>query len=109
MSETIKEILSEIICQELKDPRIGFVTITSVEMSPDLKNARVWVSVLGEEEEVEESLKALASAKGFIKAELGKRIRLRYMPEINFFYDSTSVVSGRINAILKEIEAKDVE
>lgn len=106
VSETLKEVLSEIIQLELKDPHVGFVTVTGVEMTPDLKQARVWVSVMtaqGKESEEEETFKALNHAKGFIKGEVAKRVRLRYMPELTFMRDETVRTSMRIEDILKEI------
>lgn len=106
VSETLKEVLSEIIQLELKDPHVGFVTVTGVEMTPDLKQARIWVSVmpaLGKEGEGEETIKALNHAKGFIKGEVAKRVRLRYMPELTFTRDDTIDTSMRIEGILKEI------
>ncbi len=106
VSETLKEVLSEIIQLDLKDPHVGFVTVTGVEMTPDLKQARVWVSVMGaegKEHDVEDTLKALNHAKGFIKGEVAKRVRLRYMPELTFMLDDTVSKSMRIEGILKEI------
>ena len=103
VSETLKEVLSEIIQRELKDPQVGFVTVTGVEMTPDLRQARVWVSVMGMAGEEEKSMKALNHAKGFIKAEVAKRVRLRYMPELIFMRDTTVQTSMRIEGILKEI------
>ena len=111
VSETLKEVLSEIIQLNLKDPHVGFVTVTGVEMTPDLKQAKVWVSVMGDEEETQNTLKALKHAKGFLKAEVAKRVRLRYMPEMTFMLDETVRTSMRIEGILKEIipeqEAED--
>lgn len=103
VSETLKEVLSEIIQLNLKDPHVGFVTVTGVEMTPDLKQAKVWVSVMGDEEEAQNTLKALKHAKGFLKAEVAKRVRLRYMPEMTFMLDETVRTSMRIEGILKEI------
>jgi ribosome-binding factor A len=103
VSETMKEVLSEIIQLNLKDPHVGFVTVTGVEMTPDLKQAKVWVSVMGDEEEERNTLKALKHAKGFLKAEVAKRVRLRYMPELTFMVDETVRTSMRIEGILKEI------
>lgn len=105
-SEALKEALSEIIQRELKDPQVGFATVTGVRLTPDLKQARVWVSVMdtgsGEDEE-EETIKALNRAKGFIKGEVAKRVRLRYLPELIFVRDDTVKRSMRIEGILKEV------
>lgn len=103
VSETLKEVLSEIIQRDLKDPHVGFVTVTGVKMTPDLKQARVWVSVMGDAQEEKDTIAALTHAKGFLKAEVAKRVRLRYMPEITFVPDETVNTSMRIEGILKEI------
>ncbi len=107
VSESLKEVLSEIIQYELKDPRIGFVTVTHVEMSADLRFARVWVSVLGSEEENHDLLKALDKAKGFIKGEISKRLRLRYMPELSFLIDSNVEAYMRIDEILQRLREEE--
>ena len=110
VSETLKEVLSEIIQRDLKDPHVGFATVTGVKMTPDLKQARVWVSVMGDAEEEKATIAALNHAKGFIKGEVAKRVRLRYMPELTFVPDETVSTSMRIEGILKEIlPAKDEE
>ena len=82
VDEACKEQLSEILQRELKDPRIGFVTITQVKVTPDLRHAKVFISILVTKEEVEESLAGLQSAKGYLKSRLGKHLRLRYLPEL---------------------------
>lgn len=76
--------LGDIISRKIKDPRIGFVTVTDVQVSGDLQIAKVYISVLGDEEQKENTLKGLAKAKGFIRSEIGQRIRLRKTPEITF-------------------------
>jgi len=101
--ETCREVLGEIIQKELKDPRIGFVTVTEVEMSADLRHARIWVSVLGKPEEAEEAMRALEGARGFIRSELGKRVRLRYLPEVVFMLDQSSERSMRLEGILRSL------
>lgn len=101
--ETCREILGEIIQKELKDPRIGFVTVTEVEMSADLRHARVWVSILGTPEESEEAMRALEGARGFIRSELGKRVRLRYLPEVVFLRDESCERSLRLESILRSL------
>ncbi|MBO1913901.1 30S ribosome-binding factor RbfA, partial [Microvirga sp. 3-52] len=84
VAEQMKKELGEIILQKVKDPRIGFVTVTDVEVTGDLQNATIFISVLGNESEKEATLKGLDKAKGFIRTEIGKRIRLRVTPEIEF-------------------------
>ncbi len=101
--ETCREVLGEIIQKEIKDPRIGFVTVTEVEMSADLRHARIWVSVLGTREEADEAMKALEGARGFIRAELGKRVRLRYLPEVTFMRDESCERSQRLEGIFRAL------
>ncbi len=97
----IREEVSQIIIRELKDPRIGFVTITKVDVSDDLRLAKIYYSVFGEEGEKEESLKGLESAKGYIKRELGRRVRLKYMPEITFIFDDSMEYGSRMEELLQ--------
>lgn len=82
VGEQMKKELGDIISRKIKDPRIGFVTVTDVQVSGDLQIAKVYISVLGDEEQKENTLKGLAKAKGFIRSEIGQRIRLRKTPEI---------------------------
>ncbi len=90
--------------KELRDPRLGFVTITRVEMSPDLKLAKVFVSVLGSEEEQQGSMAALQHAKGFIRKNLAERVNLRYTPELAFRLDHSMEHADRVMRLLKDIE-----
>src|SRR5699024_12398097 len=89
---------------KLKDPRVGFVTVTDVEVTGELQEAKVYISVLGDEEKKEETLLGLAKAKGFIRSEIGKRIRLRKTPEISFEYDEALEYGNQIETILKDLE-----
>lgn len=82
VGEQMKKELSDIIGRKLKDPRIGFVTVTDVRVTGDLQQAKVYISVLGDEEQRQNTLKGLEKAKGFIRSEIGQRIRLRKTPEI---------------------------
>lgn len=102
VGEEIKKEVSEII-REMKDPRIGFVTVVDVEVSNDLRHGKIFVSVYGEEESKKDSLAGLEAATGFIRSELGRRIRLRHTPEILFRLDSSIERGARINQILNEI------
>lgn len=113
VNEACKEALGEILQEEVKDPRIGFVTITEVEVTSDLRSAKVWISVLGSEEEAEEALKGLNKARGFLRKELGLRVRLRYTPELRIFLDRGAQVSERVQEILHDLgegeTAQDME
>ncbi|WP_274651502.1 30S ribosome-binding factor RbfA [Paenibacillus humicola] len=103
VGEQLKKELSHIIQTELKDPRIGFITVTGVEVTSDLSQARVYLSVLGSDDQKEETLKALARGTGFIRTELGKRMRLRHTPELLFKFDSSIEYGSRIESLLGEI------
>ncbi|WP_040948717.1 30S ribosome-binding factor RbfA [Gorillibacterium massiliense] len=103
VAEEIKKELSRIIQQELKDPGIGFLTITGVEVTNDLSQAKVFLSVLGSEEQKESTLRALARGTGFLRSELGKRIRLRVMPELLFKLDTSIDYSMHIEELLHKI------
>jgi ribosome-binding factor A len=103
VGEQMKKELSDIIGRKIKDPRIGFVTVTDVQVSGDLQQAKVYISVLGDEEQRENTLKGLAKAKGFIRTEVGQRIRLRKTPEIIFEWDESMEYGNRINSILHQL------
>lgn len=105
VSEQIKKELSQIIQMELKDPRIGFITVTGVETTSDLSQAKVYLSVLGSEEQKDESLKALARGTGFLRTELGKRMKLRHTPELLFKFDSSIEYGSKIEKMLGEINS----
>ncbi|WML43744.1 30S ribosome-binding factor RbfA [Neobacillus sp. PS3-40] len=107
VGEQMKKELSEIIGRKIKDPRIGFVTVTDVQVTGDLQQAKVYISVLGDDEQKENTLKGLAKAKGFIRTELGQRIRLRKTPEIIFEFDETIGYGNRINSILHQLQNEE--
>jgi ribosome-binding factor A len=100
----VREEIMQIIRRDLKDPRIGFVSITEVRMSPDLRVARVRISVLGDETEQKETLAGLRSATGLIRHQLGRRLEnLRFSPEIRFELDPSIEYSVRISQRLREV------
>jgi len=99
----IQEELGRILARGLKDPRVGFVTITGVELSPDLRHGRVYYSVMGTEEEKRKTAEGLKSASGFLKREVAKALQLRYVPELRFIYDDSAERGARIEALLREI------
>jgi len=102
VNESIKEILGEAITTELKDPRIGFVTVTDVDTSPDLRAARVYVSVLGTEEERERSLAGLRSSHGFLQGKIASAMRMKRTPTLTFEYDESVERGDRITRLLDE-------
>ena len=104
LQELIKQEMSKMLLKELKDPRIGFVTVTDVEMTGDLREAKIYVSVMGGEEQVKSSLEGLNSALGFIRREIGHRIRLRFTPEISFALDTSPDYGDHIQKLLLQVE-----
>jgi ribosome-binding factor A len=103
LQEFLRDELSQIILQELKDPRIGFVSITDVEVSEDLRHARVFVSVLGDEEAKEQTMAGLHSAQGFIRGEIARRMRTRYTPEIAFRLDQSIERGTRVVTLIRDV------
>jgi len=107
VGEQMKKELSDIIGRKIKDPRIGFVTVTDVQVTGDLQQAKVFISVLGDDEQKENTLKGLAKAKGFIRTEIGHRIRLRKTPEIIFEWDESIDYGNRIETLLHRLHTDD--
>lgn len=107
VGEQMKKELSEIIGRKLKDPRIGFVTVTDVAVTGDLQQATVYISVLGDEKQREDTLKGLEKAKGFMRSEIGQRIRLRKTPELFFEFDESIDYGNRIETLISKIHAED--
>ncbi|UCD70508.1 MAG: 30S ribosome-binding factor RbfA [Syntrophobacterales bacterium] len=99
----IKEELSRMLIREIKDPRIGFVTLTRVKVSKDLRSVKVYFSVFGDQSVREDSLRGLNSAKGFMRRELGRRLRLRYVPDIVFSFDPSLEYMSRLTEIIHQI------
>jgi ribosome-binding factor A len=106
LAEAIKKEISDLLRDELKDPRIGFVSITSVDVSKDLRYASVYASVFGEPDQQKASIAALQKAQGFIRGELGRRIRLRYTPEITFKLDHSISHGTKILALIEDVKEK---
>lgn len=107
LAEAIKKEVSEMLRTEIKDPRIGFATVTGVDVSGDLKYAKIYVSVLGSKEERQSSMTGLKKAQGFIRTELGRRIRLRQVPEITFKLDESLDHGARVVELLNEVKVRD--
>ena len=106
VNESIKEILSSVITAKgLKDPRVGFVTVTGVETTPDLRYAKVYVSVLGRTAEREASLQALERSRGFLQARLNSSLHMKRTPQLEFHYDDTLDNALHIEKLLKREEA----
>jgi ribosome-binding factor A len=105
IDELLREEIGGILARDVRDPRIGFVTITDVETAPDLSIARVWVSVIGQPAEREQTIRALQRAMPFVRHELGSKIRLRRIPELQIRADDTSQRGTRVLELLAELEA----
>jgi ribosome-binding factor A len=100
INESLREVVGEAISTELQDPRIGFVTVTSVETNPDLRSARVYVSVLGTTEEREATLEGLRSSHGVLQAAIARRVRIKRTPTLTFHYDETVERAARVSRLL---------
>jgi ribosome-binding factor A len=106
VGEEIKKELSILLQREMKDPRIGFVTVTAVEVTSDLQLAKVFISVFGNEEQRQASLAGLQKAKGFLRSEIGKRVKLRHVPDFVFKLDQSIDYGNKIETILREISTE---
>src|SRR5712692_10569403 len=106
VNESVRQVLSEAL-PELKDPRIGFVTVTGVETSADLRHARVFVSVLGSERKRESSLAGLASSHGVLQARIASELRLKRTPQLAFEYDPTVERGVRMSHLIDELAPDD--
>jgi ribosome-binding factor A len=102
VAEEIREEVAQIIGRELKDPRIGFVTVTRVTLTPDLRTAHVNVGILGDASQHEKTLDGLRKAAGFVRREVGRRIRMRHTPELVFHYDEGLDATERVAKLLAE-------
>jgi ribosome-binding factor A len=105
VDELLREEIGSILTRDLVDPRIGFATITDVETSPDLRHARVWVSVIGSSEDRNRTLAGLRDATGFVQRELGRRLRLKRIPALHIELDDSAERGTRVLHVLAEIEA----
>ncbi|HXR61658.1 MAG TPA: 30S ribosome-binding factor RbfA [Solirubrobacterales bacterium] len=104
INEVLREVVGAAVAGDLNDPRIGFVTVTSVETSPDLRTAKVFVSVLGDEEEREATLQGLRSSHGVLQSRIAAETRMKRTPTLTFHYDDTVEKSVRISELLEEDE-----
>lgn len=109
VEELLKEEISEILLKEVKDPRIGFVSLTDVEVSGDLRHAKIFVSVYGTDQEKEETMQGLKQATGFIRKLVGDRIKIYHTPEIIFRYDDSIEHGVYISNLIKEVRKEEKE
>jgi ribosome-binding factor A len=108
IDELLRQEIGAIIAREIADPRVGFATVTGVETAPDLRHARVWVSVIGQEADRQATLRALGRAMPFVRHELGKRLHLKRIPEFHLELDDTVERGTRVLQLLNELEAGNV-
>ncbi len=104
VGELIQKELSDIILRGLRDPRVGFVTIMSVDVTSDLRIAKAYFTVMGEDADVQQTQQGLESAAPYLRRELGKRLKLRHVPELSFKFDESIAYGNHIESILQKIE-----
>ena len=102
VDEAVREVLSDVLTHEVKDPRVGFVTVTDVKTSPDLSHARVYVSVLGDASVKEGSLDGLGAAHGYLQRRIAGELRLKHTPTLTFFHDDTAERAQRLERLMDE-------
>ena len=105
VDELLRQEIGALLSKEVADPRIGFATITDVETSPDLRHAKVWVSVIGQKGDRDETVRALQGAMPFIRHELGRRLRIKRIPDLHVRLDDTAERGTRVLHLLSELEA----
>jgi ribosome-binding factor A len=103
VDEAVREVLGDAVTQDLKDPRVGFVTVTEVRTSADLRQARVFVSVLGTPEEKTATLEGLASAHGILQARVARELRLKRTPTLEFTLDDTAERAAKLEALIEDV------
>lgn len=104
VAELLHQEISELLQRETRDPRLGFVTVTGVDVSADLRSAQVYVTVLGDKEDVQETLEGLASAAGYFRHRMRQTLSLRYIPELQFNFDESLEYGLRIDRLLDSIQ-----
>jgi ribosome-binding factor A len=109
VNEAVREVLSSQLAEGLKDPRIGFVTVTGVDTTPDLRAARVYVSVLGSDDERAAALDGLTSSRGFLQAQIAHELRMKRTPALSFHYDDTIERADRMMRLIDEVAPEDRE
>ncbi len=107
VDEAVRAVLSDAIAKDLADPRVGFVTLTAVKTSPDLRHARVYVSILGDEQAREQTLSALRSAHGFLQSRLAAQLTLKNTPQLTFHFDPSVQRGMRITELLEQEPGRD--
>ena len=109
VGEAIRDELSRLIARDVRDPAVGFITLTSVKVAPDLQLARVYYTSMGDATALRETAKALGRAMPFLRRQIAQRLRLRRVPELQFFYDESVAQHDRIEQILQDLKAEAAE
>ena len=111
VADAIHQVIAELLLREIKDPRIGMVTVTGVEVTHEFEHAKVYFSVLGDRAQAELSAKVLNKAAGFLRRELARRLKIRIIPQLHFIYDETIEKGNRLSALIDAAvsEIKDTE
>src|SRR5687768_628682 len=106
VADQIRKELSILIAREVQDPGIGFLTVTRVKVTPDLQQARIFYTIIGDEKARKETARALGRALPFLRRQVGQRLRLRHVPELQFMYDETIEQQDRVEKIIQDIRAE---
>jgi len=109
VAEALQALVADLLLREIKDPRIGLVTVTGVQITPDLRHARVFFSTLGDDAQRAQSLKGLTSAAGFVRSQVARKLNLRVAPEIVFEFDPSLEQAERVSRLLKDALPRDSE
>jgi len=109
VADSLRELLATLLLREVKDPRIGMVTLTAVHLTADLRHARVFFSILGPADKRQETLRGLQSASGFLRSEIARRLKLRVVPDLVFEFDPSLEEADRVLRLLRESMPKDEE
>jgi len=107
VGDALQELVADLLLREIKDPRVGLVTVTGVKISPDLRHARVFFSCLGDEQQRAQMLQGLSSAAGFVRSQVARRLKLRVAPQIVFEFDPSLEQAERVSRLLKDAMPHD--
>ena len=107
VAESVRAVIADLLLREIKDPRVGMVTLTAVHLTDDLRHCKVYFSCVGDDEGHARALTGLRSAAGFIRRQLTRRLQLRYAPEVTFEFDPSLEISDRLSALLRGVRPSD--
>ena len=107
VAEGIREVIAELLLRDIKDPRIGMVTLTTVDLTDDLKHARVYFSCVGDTAVRERSLQGLRSAAGYMRSQVTRQLKLRHAPDLTFLFDPSLEIADRVATLLKDAQSRN--